>query len=124
MKSRTEYWLLGVCLLGGITMWPASGRAADGAEPVGVDTFGGLFSTAAMVDPAKLDDQRGGTDTVNNDIQMSGTVGNNQAWNLNTGTNAIADGAFVGANGFSTVVQNSGNNVLIQNSTIINIQLQ
>ena len=75
-----------------------------------------------------LDSQRGGADTtvytVMNDIRTSGNVTGNEAYNLSTGMNSIADGAFVGAQGFSTVVQNSGNNVLIQNSTIINIQLK
>ncbi|MBS1132429.1 MAG: hypothetical protein H6R16_3431, partial [Proteobacteria bacterium] len=32
--------------------------------------------------------------------------------------------SFAGAAGFSTVVQNSGNNVLIQNATIINLRVQ
>jgi hypothetical protein len=35
-----------------------------------------------------------------------------------------ADGSFAGAAGFATAVQNSGNNVLIQNATIINLRVQ
>ena len=40
------------------------------------------------------------------------------------GYNTIADGAFTGAVGVPMVIQNSGNNVLIQNATIINVQFQ
>ena len=37
--------------------------------------------------------------------------------------NYVNDGSFAGATGFSTVVQNSGNNVLIQNATVINLKV-
>lgn len=81
-----------------------------------------------QVDSAALETARGGMDTTSNtvlnEIHANGTISNNQAYNLTTGGNSIAGGAFSGANGLSTVVQNSGNNVLIQNSTIINIQFQ
>jgi hypothetical protein len=43
---------------------------------------------------------------------------------LSTGSNYVSDGSFAGATGFATVVQNSGNNVLIQNATVINLKVQ
>ncbi|MBC8058354.1 MAG: hypothetical protein H7Y61_17405 [Rhizobiales bacterium] len=67
--------------------------------------------------------KRGG-DRVFNDAQLKGVVADNQASNLTTGMNVISDGAFSGASGLSTVIQNSGNNVLIQNATIVNVQLK
>jgi hypothetical protein len=80
---------------------------------------------AVAVDEALLDTNRGGADTeVLNDIRASGTVQNNEAHHLRTGNNIITDGSFAGASGFSSVLQNSGNNVLIQNSTIVNVQVQ
>lgn len=80
---------------------------------------------ALAVDDASLDTNRGGADTVIlNDIRASGRVQDNQAYNLTTGNNTITDGSFAGASGFSSVLQNSGNNVLIQNSTIVNVQVQ
>jgi hypothetical protein len=66
---------------------------------------------------------RGGTQTLN-DIKLSGVVADNQAINLATGGNTISDGAFANASGLPLVVQNSGNNVLIQNATIVNLQLK
>jgi hypothetical protein len=38
--------------------------------------------------------------------------------------NVISDGAFSGSVGLPMVIQNSGNNVLIQNATIVNVQLK
>jgi hypothetical protein len=38
-----------------------------------------------------------------------------------TGDNTISDGAFAKMNGFATVIQNSGNQVLIQNDLIVNV---
>lgn len=71
---------------------------------------------------SQLDGYRGGFDVVKNDMQLSGSVANNSATNITTGSNYIADGAFTNASGFPTVIQNTGSNVLIQNATIINLQ--
>lgn len=67
--------------------------------------------------------RRGGTDVVN-DARLRGVVTGNSATDLVTGSNFISDGAFNGAAGLPIVIQNSGNNVLIQNSTIVNVQLK
>ena len=75
------------------------------------------------IDAAALASRRGG-DGVINEAQLKGVVANNSAVNVQTGSNSISDGAFAGSAGLSTVVQNSGNNVLIQNSTIVNLQLK
>ena len=72
---------------------------------------------------AALAKKRGG-DRVFNDAQLKGVVADNQATNVSTGMNVISDGAFAGSSGLSTVIQNSGNNVLIQNATIVNVQLK
>lgn len=70
-----------------------------------------------------LAQQRGGHETqVFNDMQVNGKVIDNAAVNNVTGHNTITN-AFTGANGLPIVVQNSGNNVLIQNATIINLEL-
>lgn len=113
------YRTTGLLLAGVLLGLPLSSQGQEGWE---------ALLHARQVDLAALDEQRGGADTttnnVMNEIHANGVVSDNQAYNLTTGMNSIAGGAFTGANGLSTVVQNSGNNVLIQNSTIINIQLQ
>ncbi|MDO8448003.1 MAG: hypothetical protein Q7T10_04270 [Rhodoferax sp.] len=87
-------------------------------EAVAVSGFGVPMTSR------QLGDYRGGFDLVKNDMKLSGTVADNAAVNVTTGSNYIADGAFTNASGFPTVIQNSGSNVLIQNATIINLQYQ
>jgi hypothetical protein len=107
--------LVGLTVLGAV-------HAQDGQQGLAMDLF--LKASSHVVDDAALRDMRGGTDTQTNDIWSNGTVGQNQASYLTTGSNFVDGGSFTNATGFPTVVQNSGNNVLIQNSTIINLQLQ
>jgi hypothetical protein len=78
---------------------------------------------AQKTDRARLAQARGGSDTVSNDAQLSGVVGNNAAVNVTTGANTISANSFANASGLPVVIQNSGANVLIQNATIINLQL-
>jgi hypothetical protein len=70
-----------------------------------------------------LAQQRGGADLAS-DAVLKGVVSDNQAVNVTTGGNLITGGAFAGASGVPVVIQNSGNNVLIQSSTIVNVQLK
>ena len=58
-----------------------------------------------------------------NEQDVDGVVQGNIATGNTTGNNSISDNAFAGAAGFATAIQNTGNNVLIQNSTIINVSL-
>lgn len=75
------------------------------------------------VSSERLATYRGGTDVLN-DMKLRGIVADNQAINVTTGSNVISDGAFAGAAGIPTVIQNSGNNVLIQSATIVNVQVK
>lgn len=68
-----------------------------------------------------LDALRGGDD-VGNTVNIDGTVTGNTADRIVSGTNTIQDGAFANANGISTVIQNSGSNVLIQNGMVVTVQ--
>jgi hypothetical protein len=72
-----------------------------------------------------LDALRGGSDdrTVTTNISdVDGKVDGNTAINSITGANLVDGGAFGNSAGLSTVIQNSGNNVLIQNSTVVSVQ--
>jgi hypothetical protein len=79
--------------------------------------------TADVLGDADLANQRGGSETRINQINATGTVSGNVASQLNTGSNTISESAFSNTAGIPIVIQNSGNNVLIQNSTILNLQL-
>lgn len=55
----------------------------------------------------------------------AGTVGaltGNTA--IGTTGSAVMDGSVLGNSGFTTVFQNTGNNVLFQNTTVVNIQVR
>jgi hypothetical protein len=87
-----------------------------------VDVRRNPFGSKPMT-AAALAARRGG-DRIFNENQLRGVVADNNASNLTTGTNIISDGAFAGSVGLPMVIQNSGNNVLIQNATIVNVQLK
>lgn len=74
------------------------------------------------IDAAALGELRGGDSSVENDIRVDGHVGGNSAEHILSGGNIIDGGAFGNAAGVSTVIQNSGSNVLIQNAMIVNVQ--
>jgi hypothetical protein len=90
---------------------PASAKAADAAWP-----------KAAPLE--RLDGLRGGADTVTTQATLNGTVADNSARNVVTGNNVIDNGSFANMNGLPMVIQNTGANVLIQNATVINLQLR
>jgi hypothetical protein len=79
--------------------------------------------TANVLGDAELAKQRGGSDSHLNQNNSTGAVTGNVASQLNTGSNTISESAFSNSSGIPIVIQNSGNNVLIQNSTILNLQL-
>ncbi len=58
-----------------------------------------------------------------NEIDIDGSNHGNTVMNSVTGQNFIGNGAFNGASGMFDTIQNSGNNVLIQNATIVNINM-
>ena len=86
------------------------------ADPAG-------FENSALP-AARLAGKRAGADAVNNDMQLSGAVSGNSAVHVYTGANSISSGSFSNAAGLPVAIQNSGANVLIQNATIINIQMR
>lgn len=55
---------------------------------------------------------------------LGGMVTGNSAINVSTGSNLITDGSFANMSGLPVVIQNTGANVLIQNATVINLQLR
>ncbi|WP_157268603.1 hypothetical protein [Azohydromonas aeria] len=115
--------------------WNAAAQAAEGTAPAAPTPAAAATSPPAAsaaptgllglkpVAASLLDTQRGGTQVLN-DMKLNGVVADNQAVNVVTGSNTISDGAFANASGLPLVVQNTGNNVLIQNATIVNVQLK
>jgi hypothetical protein len=92
--------------------------ATASAQPASVDGFGQAVSAVT------LDRYSGGSSLVQNNMNLSGTVSDDSASQVTTGTNAITGDSFAGASGLPSVIQNSGNNVLIQNGVIVNVQMK
>ena len=81
------------------------------------------FGAATPVD--QLKDMSGGTNTTNNvnNQTLNGTMTDTEAKDNFSAGNIVSGGSLTGSAGLPTVIQNSGNNVLIQNSTILNIRM-
>ncbi|PTR33266.1 hypothetical protein C8J98_10323 [Luteibacter sp. OK325] len=73
----------------------------------------------------QLQDMSGGTNTTNNvnNQTLNGTMSDTEAKDNLSGNNIVSGSAFGSSAGLPTVIQNSGNNVLIQNATIVNIRM-
>jgi hypothetical protein len=91
--------------------------------PEGTDSGRGQLEVEHAVSEDRLSKYRGGTEIASS-IVSDGTVENTSATNVATGTNSITEGSFANASGFPTVIQNSGANVLIQSSTVVNVQFK
>lgn len=72
-----------------------------------------------------LADQRGKANTtITNTNDVDGELYNNNATNTVSGGNFVSDSSLSNNTGLFTVIQNSGNNVLIQSATILNLDIQ
>lgn len=116
------YWKhragVGVALL-----FAACASSAAFATPPGDEPPPPSFGQATPT--SQLHDMTGGSDTTNNVTQqtVTGTMSDTEAKNTVSGGNIISDNALSGASGLPMVIQNSGNNVLIQNATTVNVRM-
>lgn len=97
------------------------------AEPypaqIDPSTSGVLAELGATLPDSALSDQRGKA-TISNKNDVDGALYRNQATNTVSGGNFVTEGALSDSTGLFTVIQNSGNNVLIQNATILNLDVR
>lgn len=127
--QRTPIALAGAALASGVTVMAicsATRAPAAMATPHGTVTDGvrGAASLGAAVSGEQLEGERGKADTTSNDARLHGVVSGNSAINVATGGNSIDTGSFANMAGLPVVIQNTGANVLIQNSTIVNVQFR
>lgn len=128
----SQYWR-GVLLLNALAC--AASQAAPPAPTPAPPQPGPQSVSASASAPApvpvtvrpaaddELDTARGGSGVTTIDTRLAGEVSGNSATNVQTGWNVIDGGAFANMTGIPIVVQNSGANVLIQNATVIQLQL-
>ena len=95
--------------------------ASAGAAWAGEET---LQLGAPMAREA-LEAQRGGESHYEFNFQETrASMDHTAAVGTTNGANTISVGAFGGASGFPVAVQNSGNNVIVQNAFIINLDVK
>lgn len=106
-----------VALIAAALLSLQSGSALADESNTGTDSF----SSSALMDNNDLASSRGGdTKTILNISSINGSVEGNTVNGGTTGDNMISEGS-LGFNGIGTVFQNTGNNVLLQSSTVVNL---
>jgi len=114
---RTWRRALLACLLAPLPALAVPPEAAHDAAPAAAtDAFG------PAADDAALSSLRGGDGQVTVAVDVQGTVDGNTASQVVAGDNRIDGGAFAHSAGLTTVIQNSGSNVLIQHGTSLNVR--
>ena len=94
------------------------------AVPQNKAVKGDLTSLGAAMSAKALATQRGGQKVTVNVNDLDGKVRDNSAINTVSGNNYITQDAFSHSSGLPVAIQNSGNNVLIQNSFILNLEMK
>lgn len=120
--KHTASLLVAMLSLALLTPLASADADMDGNE----STYAAPSAPSALgeaVSDETLSSERGRA-TITNINDLDGAVYNNVAQDIVTGSNFIADGSLTANSGLATVIQNSGNNVLIQNAFILNIQVQ
>jgi hypothetical protein len=102
---------------------PAPGTGVTTAVVAAPAQSAHVDGLGTSVSGATLAQSRGGIETTET-MTLNGSVDHNTDSHVVTGSNLIDGGAFSGAVGLPTVIQNSGNNVLIQTGVIVNVQFK
>ena len=105
---------------------PSNSESLDSTDST--DSTDEQFLQDAALSDGELDSNRGeGAVDIDidaltiNQVEINGANYGNVARGTISGDNVITNGSFAGANGLFDVIQNTGNNVLIQKATIVNI---
>jgi hypothetical protein len=85
---------------------------------------GDVTALGAAMTPKALAAQRGGQAVTINKNELDAKLHDNKAINTISGSNYITQDAFSHSTGLPVAIQNSGNNVLIQNSLILNLEVK
>jgi hypothetical protein len=133
MRKVSISIIAGIALFGGVLSVHESNAGqpspAPGQDQSLLDVSG--FGQALSGDSLNALSGRKGVSTLDFMVTSASTTGTQDSNNLQvgrdgsltTGNNSVSGGAFIGANGFATVIQNSGNQVLIQNDLIVNVSM-
>lgn len=131
MRRNAKILLTGLILAGGmLVVQDVRAEQAGLTLPPQTDAFdaSGLGPSIAATD---LEEQSGGKQLVElSEVFASSTESNADLGyntigsNIFTGANTVSDDAFANARGIAIVEQNSGNQVIMQNSMTLNISIK
>jgi len=115
-------WYTRIVVLAGCMVLAAGAQEALAQNKAGPGKLGVL---GAAIKPAALDAQRGGRkEIVINTMDVDAKLHDNRAIDTVSGSNFISESAFSHSSGLPTAIQNSGNNVIIQNAFILNVDIK
>jgi len=106
---------------------PAGSPSVTPTDEWSVIGFGNPLSSKELRDEnGQKDIQIGEVDITLIDTDLKGYLGQNTLMldGSSNGANSISENAFSNMSGFATVIQNSGNQVLIQDATIVDITVK
>ena len=112
-----------VALAGTARAWAEEAAPHDAVVEMLMPATTEVLFASPVLDDVELAEKRGGANTHLSEIRAVGTVNDVSVLNAVTGNNTITEGALAGASGLPMVIQNSGNGVLIQNATIVNLDM-
>lgn len=117
-------------LLACLTLTPCAASTTMAATPHTTQGDGANTDMLELDDTSQIDtntlsglDGKADTtiDALFNDNHQQAGINDNQLASGVTGINMLGAGVFSGSNGISTIIQNSGNQVLIQQTTQVNV---
>lgn len=129
-RGRTMKILIALMLLVGAFLVQDLRAESSPVELLSIDTIN-VVDIGQAVSSVDMEQQTGRqgvqVDEMNNVINTSESnakVGNNVLTSTATGTNNVSDNAFGTTNGIATIIQNSGNQNVIQSSFILNLSVK
>lgn len=100
-------------------------QGAETADPAGFDQLGKAVSGDDLDHASGRQGSEGNPDLVQlSETKSDGRLENNLLTSTTTGANMMGQNAMSNVNGIATVIQNSGNQVLIQNSMTLNLSVK
>jgi len=138
MRHITKYPIMLLAVLFGGLLMAQGGLAEPVAAPLAVLENGsgapGVGSELSSDDLLGVNGRKGvdinieEVSSIFSSTDQTGFVGGNSIggkdWSVTTGGNTIEAGSFANMNGVATVIQNSGNQVLIQNATVVDVMVK
>jgi hypothetical protein len=140
MRHLIRYRLIGLfviaVMLAGPCAWagqPDGTPQATPADEWSVVGFGNPLTRDGLVDQNGRKDitidkstniDMGGVDIHNTNATVDGNLTGSFTNQSTNGANIITEGAFAGTSGIATVIQNSGNQVVLQTQTILDVTMK